>query len=123
MEISGKFKKWMKAYNYATEKQVVEVASEIESFSGMTLADLREYVSSLISTYGEGAIYGEHWHSYEEFSPEVSVWRSETDEEFDERITSLREEYARYVDAENRRTERVRIKQEMKTLQDKLNKL
>ena len=126
IEINGKFAKWLKA-NWHNPDKIKNVAHEyqIDSLNGMSCVEIIEYMKSLISVHGEGATYEEHWTGYENFYPIVEVVREETDEEYEERITSLREKYDKEVFEKRKATEdeRKKIEAQVKALQEQLNNL
>lgn len=126
IEINGKFAKWLKANRYNPDKiKNVTHEYQIDSLNGMNCVEIIEYMKSLLSVHGEGATYGEHWTGYEDFYPIVEVVREETDEEYEERITSLRKKYDKEVFEKRKATEdeRKKIEAQVKALQEQLNNL
>ena len=126
IEINGKFKKWLKEHGHSLSK-IPDVKHEygIESLNGMSCVEIIKYMQLLIGVHGEHAVYGENWVGYEEFEPEVIVYKEETDEEYEERITSLRESYDREVFVKSREylEECEKYDAQIKALQEKLNNL
>ena len=126
IEINGKFAKWLKANGYNPDK-IKNITHEyrIDSLNGMSCIEIIKYMESLTSVHGESATYGEHWTGYEDFYPIVEVVREETDETYDERITSLRKKYDKEVFEKRKATEdeRKKIEAQVKALQEQLNNL
>lgn len=126
IEINGKFKKWLKEHGHSPDKiKNITHEHEIDSLNGMGCVEIIKYMESLISVHGESATYGEHWIGYEDFCPVVEVSREETGEEYEERITSLRERYDREVFVKSREytEECEKYDAQIKALQEKLNNL
>ena len=126
VEINGKFAKWLKANGHNPDK-IKNIAHEyeIDSLDGMSCVEIVEYMKSLISVHGESATYREHWTEYEYFYPVVTGLLEETDEEYEERIISLRKEYDEEV-FEKRKAiedEREKIEAQVKALQEQLNNM
>lgn len=126
IEVNGEFAKWLKAKGYSPVK-IKNIAREyqINSLSGMSCVEIIRYMESLISVYGKDATYGEHWTGYEDFYPIVEVAREETDEEYEERITSLRKKYDSEVFEKRKAVEDEckKLEAQVKTLQEQLNTL
>lgn len=123
IEINGKFLKWLKATGHNHDKiKNFTHEYEIDSLNGMSCVEIIEYMKSLISVHGEDTTYGEHWTGYEDFYPIVDVAREETDEEYEERTTSLRKKYDEEVFEKRKAVEdeRKKIEAQVKALQEQL---
>lgn len=125
IEINGKFEKWLKAHGHSVGKiQDVTHTYPIDSLDSKTLGEIVKYMQMLIRVHGEDALYTEHWY-YDQFDPELDVHKEETDEEYEERITSLRKEYDKEVFEKRKAVEdeRKKIEAQVKALQEQLNSL
>lgn len=126
IEVNGKFAKWLKFNGYNPDKiKNITLEDQIDSLDGMSCVEIIRYMESLISVYGKDATYREHWTGYGDSYPVVEVTMEETDEEYEERITSLRKKYDREV-FEKRKAiedERKKLEAQVKNLQEQLNGL
>ena len=126
IEVNGKFAKWLKAKGHSPEKTKNIVREyQINSLSDMSCIEIIKYMESLISVYGEDTTYREHWTGYGDFYPIVEVVREETDEAYEERITSLRKKYDHEVFEKRKGVEDEckKLEVQVKTLQEQLNNL
>lgn len=124
MGISGKFKKWLDANGQdRSSKQIKPREEMIESFNGMSLRDLKEYIEVLIAKHGEDCSYAEDWYGYEEFRPIVVKHTEETDWEYEVRIERLKSQYDKMINEEQKRNEIEKLEAERIKLETKINAL